>query len=151
MGERRWCAAAASPSMNSLGAMVLEPAIRDLASKGRNFGTLSVQLPNGQIASHVMWVDANDDELLLNTEVHRSKYKAIQQHPQVTVTIWDYVNPYRYAEVRGRVGGEVRGDEARRDIDTLSQRYLGHDYAATIQSERVVLRVTPIRQRSSGL
>lgn len=130
---------------------MLEPAIRDLASVGKNFATIAVQLPNGQIASHVMWVDADDDQLLVNTEIHRAKYRAIQQHPEVTVTIWDVANPYRYAEVRGTVAGEVRGDAARTHIDTLSQRYLGHDYGATIQSERVVLRITPVRQRSSGL
>ena len=92
---------------------MLEPAIRDLASTGKNFGTIVVPLPNGQTLSHVMWVDASDDQILINTEVHRAKYKAIQQHPEVTVTVWDVQNPYRYAEVRGRVVGEVRGDEAR--------------------------------------
>ena len=130
---------------------MLEPVIRELASTGRNFATIAVQLPNGQIASHVMWVDADTDQLLVNTEVHRAKYRAIQQHPEVTVTVWDAANPYRYAEVRGTVSGEVRGDAARTHIDTLSQRYLGHDYAAPIQSERVVLRITPVRQRTSGL
>jgi PPOX class probable F420-dependent enzyme len=130
---------------------MLDPAIRDLARTGTNFGVLAVQLPNGQIASHVMWVDADDEQLLINTEVHRAKYRAIQQHPDVTVTIWDAANPYRYGEVRGRVTGEVRGDAARAHIDAVSQRYLGHDYGATIQSERVILRVTPLRQRSSGL
>jgi PPOX class probable F420-dependent enzyme len=130
---------------------MLEPAIRDLASSGRNFATIAVQLPSGQIASHVMWVDADDDQLLVNTEVHRAKYKAIQQRPEVTLTVWDAANPYRYAEVRGRVSGEVRGDAARAHIDTLSQRYLGHDYGAPIHSERVVLRITPVRQRTSGL
>ena len=49
------------------------------------------------------------------------------------------------------MSGEVRGDEAREHIDTLSRRYLGHDYGAEIKSERVVLRITPVRQRSSGL
>ena len=130
---------------------MLEPAIRDLASCGKNFATIAVQLPNGQIASHVMWVDADDDQLLVNTEIHRAKYKAIQQHPEVTLTVWDAANPYRYAEVRGKVAGEVRGDAARTHIDTLSQRYLGHDYRAPIHSERVVLRITPVRQRTSGL
>jgi PPOX class probable F420-dependent enzyme len=130
---------------------MLDPAIRDLASTGRNFGTIVVPLPNGQLLSHVMWVDATADQVLINTEVHRAKYKAIQQHPEVTVTIWDAQNPYRYAEVRGRVSGEVRGDEARGHIDTLSQRYLGRDYQPTIHSERVVLRIDPVRQRSNGL
>ena len=130
---------------------MLEPAIRDLASAGKNFAILAVHLPNGQILSHMMWIDATDDQLLINTEIHRAKYKAVQQDPDVTVTIWDGSNPYRYAEVRGRVSGQVRGDEARAHIDTLSQRYLGHDYAAPIDSERVVLRIDPIRQRSFGL
>ena len=126
---------------------MLDPAVRDLAATGANFGTLSVQLPNGQIASHVMWVDANDDEHLVNTEVHRAKYKAIQQHPDVTVTIWDATDPYRYVEVRGTVNGQVRGDAAREHIDALSRRYTGHDYRGTIESERVVLRIDPVRQR----
>lgn len=130
---------------------MIEPAIRDLASTGKNFGTIVVRLQNGQLLSHVMWVDANDEELLINTEIHRAKYKATQQEPDVTVTIWDAANPYRYAEVRGRVTGEVRGDGAREHIDRLSQRYLGHDYQAPIQSERVVLRITPVRQRTFGL
>jgi len=130
---------------------MLEPAIRAFASEGRNFGTIAVRLQNGQLLNHVMWADANDDELLINTEVHRAKYKATQQDPEVTVTIWDAANPYRYAEVRGRVTGEVRGDGARQHIDQLSQRYLGHDYRAAIRSERVVLRITPERQRSWGL
>ena len=35
-----------------------------------------------------MWVDADDDHVLINTEVHRAKYKAISANPNVTVTIW---------------------------------------------------------------
>ncbi|MBA3605817.1 MAG: pyridoxamine 5'-phosphate oxidase family protein [Actinomycetota bacterium] len=128
---------------------MLEPAIRDLASTGKNFAVLAVHLPNGQIANHVMWIDASDEQLLVNTEIHRAKYKAMQQRPEVTITIWDAENPYRYAEVRGTVSGQVRGDEARAHIDTLSQRYLGHDYATQVQSERVVLRIDPVRQRAT--
>jgi|SRR5829696_3922418 len=126
---------------------MLDPAIRELAATGANFATLAVQLPNGQIASHVMWVDATDEQLLINTEVHRAKYKAIQQRPDVTVTIWDAADPYRYVEVRGTVNGQVRGDAAREHIDALSRRYTGRDYAGTIESERVVLRIDPVRQR----
>jgi PPOX class probable F420-dependent enzyme len=128
----------------------LEPAIRDLAT-GKNFGVLSFQLPSGHLAAHVMWVDATDEHLLINTEVHRAKYKAMQQNPNVAITVWDLNNPYRYAEVRGRVIGEVRGDEARDHIDKVSQRYLGHDYQATIQSERVIVRIEPVRQLTRGL
>ena len=33
------------------------------------------------------WVDADDDHVLINTEVHRAKFKAVERDPRVTVTI----------------------------------------------------------------
>ena len=130
---------------------MLDPKIRELV-QARNFGTFSVHLADGSIASHVMWVDATDDRVLINTEIHRAKYKAVEQNPSVTVTVWDGENPYRYAEVRGRVVGEVRGAEARAHIDRLSNKYNGSDYPAeNIQSERVILQIAPDRQRAWGL
>ena len=129
---------------------MLDPKIRDLAT-GPNFGSISFHLPDGQIGTHVMWVDADDEHVLINTEVHRAKYKAAVANPNVTVTIWHRDNAYTYAEVRGTVVGEVRGDEARANIDALSNKYLGHDYATQIQSERVILKIAPTRQRANNL
>ncbi len=137
------------PGSRSLWHM-LEPAIRDFA-QGKHFGTISFHLPDGQIGTHVMWVDADDDHILINTEVHRAKYKAIAANPSVTVAIWDDANAYRYAEVRGTVVGEVRGPAARAHIDACAQRYMGVDYPGEIGSERVILQIAPLRQRSQGL
>jgi PPOX class probable F420-dependent enzyme len=130
---------------------MLDPAIRDLASQGANFGTLCVHLPNGQIASHVMWVDADDDHVLINTEVHRAKYRAVEQNPNVTVTVWNQANAYQYGEVRGTVVGEVRGPAARAHIDALAVRYTGAPYSGQIESERVILKVAPDRQLARNL
>ena len=77
-------------------------------------------MPNGQIANHVMWVDADDEHVLINTEVHRAKFKGMQADPNVTVMIWQLDDPYSYAEVRGVVTDTVRGPEARLHIDALS-------------------------------
>ena len=129
---------------------MLDPKIRDFA-QAKNFGTLSVHLADGSIATHVMWVDADDEHILINTEVHRAKYKAIVANPKVTVAIWDSNNSYTYAEVRGAVTGEVRGDAARAHIDACSRKYTGGDYANTITSERVILQITPDRQRGPGI
>ncbi|MEO6571871.1 MAG: pyridoxamine 5'-phosphate oxidase family protein [Ilumatobacteraceae bacterium] len=130
---------------------MLDPAIKHLASVGKNFGTVCVTLPNGQIASHVMWVDADDEHVIFNTEVHRAKFKAIEESPNVTMSIWDAENPYAYAEVRGRVVETVRGVEARAHIDALAQRYMGRDYPGEIESERVIVKIAPDRQRSQNL
>jgi PPOX class probable F420-dependent enzyme len=129
---------------------MLDPKIRDLA-KGRNFGSISFHLPNGSIGTHVMWVDSDGEHLLINTEVHRAKYKAVTANPNVTVTVWSTDKPYSYAEVRGTVTGEVRGPEARQHIDELSEKYNGTPYKPEIQSERVILQITPGRQRANNL
>ena len=128
---------------------MLDPVIRDFA-RDKNFGSISFHLPDGAIGTHVMWVDADDEHVLINTEVHRLKYKAVTSDPNVTVTIWGS-DPYQYAEVRGKVTGEVRGPEARAHIDALSQKYTSADYSGTIQSERVILEITPMRTRTSHL
>jgi PPOX class probable F420-dependent enzyme len=124
---------------------MLEPEIRDLA-RDKNFASLSLRLPNGQIANHVMWVDADDEHVLINTEVHRAKFKGMQADPNVTVMIWKLDDPYTYAEVRGVVTDTVRGPEARAHIDALSQKYKGTPYASEITSERVIVKITPERQ-----
>lgn len=129
---------------------MLDQSIRDLA-RAANFGTISVHLADGSIATHVMWVDADDEHMLINTEVHRAKYKSMVADPRVTVVVWDAANPYRYGEVRGRVVGEVRGQEARDHIDALSQKYMGKDYGSVVESERVIVKIAPERQRGNNL
>ena len=125
----------------------VEPGIRDLAREA-NFAAFTVLLRSGQPMTHVMWVDAEDDHVLINTEVHRAKYEAVRRDPRVTVTIWKRDDPYRFAEVRGRVVETVTGPEARQHIDALSRKYRNRDYdEANIGSERVILRIAPDRQR----
>ena len=126
---------------------MLDDTVKTLAS-GKNYAAFSTLLPGGQPMTHVMWVDADDDHVLINTEVHRQKYKNIERDPRVTVTIIDAANPYHYAEVRGRVVGTVTGPAARSHIDDLSQKYVGAPYGMPVTSERVILQIEPDRQRS---
>ena len=121
----------------------IDPGVRALA-RAANFAALTVNLPSGRAMTHVMWVDADDDHILINTEVHRAKFKAVERDPRVTVMVWVKDDPYSYAEVRGRVVETVRGPEARAHIDALSQKYRGRDYdPSIIKSERVILRIAP--------
>jgi PPOX class probable F420-dependent enzyme len=125
----------------------LDPRVRGLA-QAQNFATLSVILRSGRPMTHVMWVDADEDHVLINTEAHRAKFRAVERDPRVTVTVWQRDDPYTYAEVRGQVVSTVRGPEARAHIDSLSRKYRGRDYDdAAITSERVILRIAPERVR----
>lgn len=114
--------------------------------QGPNFAVLTTLFPDGRPQSQVMWVGCDEDHVLINTEIHRAKFKNMQADPRVTVTIIDAESPYSYVEVRGRVVDTIGGDAARANIDELSQRYVGEDYANEIQSERVIVRILPDRE-----
>lgn len=120
--------------------MSLDPALRAFAT-GQNFAALTTLGPGGVPSTHMMWVDADDEHLLINTEVHRQKFKNVQRDPKVAVTVIDAESPYRFIEARGRVVDTVTGPEARAHIDACSRRYTGADYQAEIGSERVILKI----------
>lgn len=124
---------------------MLEEKTRQLAS-GKNFAVLTTLMPDGTPQSHVMWVDHDGEHILINTEVHRRKFKNLSEDARATVTIIDSEDAYSYVEVRGRVVDQIGGQEARDHIDTLSRRYFGKDYSNPIQSERVILKIEPERE-----
>jgi len=130
--------------------MALDEDVRELAT-GLNFSALTTLLPDGTPQTHVMWVDADDDHVLINTEVHRAKFKNLQRDARATVTIWDRDDPYRFAEVRGRAVEFVTGPEALAHIEACSQRYFGRPYPGPIQSERVIVRIAPDRIVRNGM
>src|SRR5215203_5191611 len=122
----------------------------ELAS-GPNYGVLTTLLPSGNLQNHYIWVGTDGERLVVNTEVHRQKFKNVERDPKVTLTIRDEENPYRYAEARGEVVEKVRGQEARDHIDELSQKYHSEDYPPdNIVSERVMLWIVPDRQTVVG-
>ena len=123
----------------------LQPMVLELA-RGQNFAALTTLLPGGHPQTQVMWIDANEQHLLVNTEVHRQKFRNVERDPRVTVTIWDMEDSYRFVEVRGEVVEKVKGQEAREHIDELSHKYRGKPYQPQIKSERVVFWIAPSRQ-----
>lgn len=130
---------------------MIDEKLRKMATEGRNFGVLTTQMPDGSFQSQVLWVDADDEHLLVNTETGRQKHRNVERNPVATLTIIDADNPYHYIEARGRVVAETTGPEARAHIDALSERYTGGPYdATTIQTERVILRILPERIHVNG-
>lgn len=126
---------------------MIDAKIKALA-KGANYGTISTLLSDGSPVTHVMWIDADDSHMIINTEIHRVKFKNIQRDPRASVVVWDAENPYRYGEVRGSVVEVITGPEARHHIDELSMKYRGQPYDPNaITSERVILKIAADRQR----
>lgn len=122
----------------------LDRSVVDFIRSGA-FGVLTTLRPGGGPSTQMMWVDADEQGVLINTEVHRRKYRDLGADPRVAVMIFSLTDPYSYVEVRGEVAGITLGPEARDHIDTLSLRYLGAPYGSPIVSERVLVRIRPTR------
>lgn len=118
-------------------------------AQGKNFAVVSTIMPSGHPQSQMMWVDADDEHIIFNTEIHRAKFKNLVRNPLVTVLVTEADNPWRYVEVRGHVAEIVRGQEARDHIDQLALKYFGKaEYPNPIQSERVMIKVAPDRENN---
>lgn len=124
----------------------LHPITVELA-QGANFGSITTVMPDSNLQTQLIWVGTDGERLVVNTEVHRQKYKNARRDPRVTLTIRDEQTPYRYAEVRGEVVETVGGQEARDHIDELAQKYIGQNYnPEDIVTERVMMWIVPNRQ-----
>ena len=70
----------------------LHPTTVELAS-GPNYGVITTMMPNGDLQNHYIWVGIDGERLVVNTEVHRQKFKNIERDPRVTLTIRDEQDP----------------------------------------------------------
>lgn len=123
---------------------MLDPFVLELARQP-NFAVLTTLLADGHPQTHVMWVDATDVHLLINTQLGRQKHRNIERDPRVTVTIIDRDDPYRFAEVRGRVVGMVTGEPAADHIHALARKYTDEQFWNPTD-RRVICQIAPLRQ-----
>jgi general stress protein 26 len=126
---------------------MLDAKVKELA-QGKNFGALTVIPKSGHPLTHVMWVDATDEHVLINTELGRAKATAMDNDARVTVAIWDAENPYSYVEVRGTVVGTETGQAAADHINACSQKYTGGPYAFGPTDRRIIYKIAPLKQRA---
>ncbi len=107
-------------------------------------------MPDGHPQTQIMWVGADDEHVIINTQLDRQKYRNVLADPRVTVTVFDADNPYRYAEARGRVARTQDGAAAAASIDELSRKYTGGDYGMGPTDRRVILFIDVERVHKNG-
>jgi PPOX class probable F420-dependent enzyme len=112
-------------------------------AKDKNLATVVTLMPDGQPQALLTWVDTDGEHLLVNTEPQRQRARNVRRDPRITVLIHSASDPWDWAEVRGRVTGQVTGDDARKHIDELSRKYVGTEYRNPVGPEgRVILKIT---------
>jgi PPOX class probable F420-dependent enzyme len=104
---------------------------------------------DGQPQVTPVWVDVREGKPAFNTAVGRAKERNLRERPQVSLTIADPDDPYRYVEVQGRAVLSEEG--ADQYIDDLAKKYLDVDaYPFRTEGEvRINVFVEPERYLSS--
>jgi PPOX class probable F420-dependent enzyme len=85
-------------------------------------------LPDGSPHSIPVWAILEDGRIAFFTQPTSRKAKNIAADPRVALSVVHAENPYRNAQLRGRVVQTVEGDAALEVIDRISQRYIGEPF-----------------------
>lgn len=130
--------------------MTLSRLTRYLA-QGPNFAAMSTLMPDGHPQTQVVWIDEDGTNLIVNTEIHRQKYRNVQRDPRITLMIWDATDPYRFVEIRGTVTRQESGAAALDHYGKIAVKYEGvQEKERAVVTERVMLFVTPAREIPGG-
>jgi PPOX class probable F420-dependent enzyme len=113
-------------------------------------GVLTTIRSDGTPHSTPVWVDEDGGGVLVNTVVGRCKERNMQQNPNVSLTVVDPENPYKWVSVTGRTTLDTAG--AREHIDKLSRKYLGKDYPWHKEADqRIIARIDVGKVDATGL
>jgi PPOX class probable F420-dependent enzyme len=114
--------------------------------RGTNFAHVATIRPDGAPQTTVVWIDADDTHVLLNTAEGRIKDRHLRADPRCSVSVHDQHDGYRFVAIRGTVEDRITGDEADRHIDLLNRKYhAGVPWKPVEGQVRVLYRIRPDR------
>ncbi len=105
---------------------------------GPNFAHLATLMPDGSPQSVPVWVGRENDRVLICTGESSLKGKNTKRDPRVSLSIVDFHDPYKEAQLRGRVV-ERRPDADLQHMDPVSLKYTGKPFPFRSPEGRVVL------------
>jgi PPOX class probable F420-dependent enzyme len=112
---------------------------------GRNYGQLVTLNTDGSPQVTVLWVDADEDHVMVNTAEGRAKDRNLRRDPRAALSVVMDGNWYRWISVTGTVVDRVTGPDAEQHIDRLSRRYDGEPWRPMPGQVRVLYRIRPDR------
>ena len=115
--------------------------------RSANFGHLATLMRDGAPQIDPVWIDLEDDTILVCSGVGSLKAKNTKRDARVGLSVVAMDNPYKEAQLRGRVI-EQRPDRDFTVIDRISRKYTGKPFPFREKpAERVVLVIAVERAR----
>ncbi|WP_433565675.1 PPOX class F420-dependent oxidoreductase [Nocardia sp. CA-151230] len=116
---------------------------------GKNFAVVTTVDEDGSPHTSVVWVDRDDDALVLSTTAQRRKGRNLARDPRVSVTVLDSRDPYRTIDIAGTA--ELVADPDKQLPVRLSRKYAGElPPPEPAEVERWIVRVVPQRMTAFG-
>ena len=94
---------------------------------GPNFAHLATIMADGSPQSAPVWVLRDGERILVGTSEGSLKGRNTRRDPRVALSIVDFADPYREAQLRGRVV-ERRPDPTFTTKDITSHKYTGKPF-----------------------
>jgi len=115
-----------------------------------NFVHLATLMPDGSPQSVPVWAGREGDRIVICTGENSLKAKNTRRDPRVSLSIVDFDDPYREAQIRGRVV-ERRPDPEFKMMDPISHKYTGKPFAFRSPAGRVALIIEVDKARYTKL
>lgn len=124
----------------------------DLLQQKKAFAHLATVMADGSPQVTPVWVDCDGGMVRVNTAKGRTKARNLKPGAPVALSILDPDNPYRYAQIRGRVERVTEGPAAEAHIDALARKYLGKDTYPFRRpgEERLMIEIRPASVSGMG-
>jgi PPOX class probable F420-dependent enzyme len=117
---------------------------------GPNFAHLATLMPDGSPQSVPVWIGREGDRVLICTSEGSLKGKNTKRDPRVSLSIVDFHDPYKEAQLRGRVI-ERRPDGDFKYLDSISLKYTGKPFPLRGPEGRVALVIEVEKARYTKL
>ena len=123
----------------------------DLLQQKTTFAHLATIMPDGTPQVTPVWFDYTNGKIRVNSAKGRVKARNMREGAPVALSILDPDNPYRYIQIRGRVG-QVTEEGASAHINSLAKKYLGKDKYPWAQpgQVRIIFEIEPTAVQAQG-
>jgi PPOX class probable F420-dependent enzyme len=125
--------------------------------QGANYGHVATVMPDGGPHTVPAWVDLEGDRIVFFTQSGTRKARNLERDGRVAISLVDHENPYRTAQLRGRVVEKRTGDPAELVIERIARKFTGEPFPwrspnsvlYVVEPERVRFMELPFVHRPS--
>jgi PPOX class probable F420-dependent enzyme len=131
--------------------------VRDLL-EGPNYVHVATLMPDGSPHSVAVWAGIEGERIAFFTQSGSRKARNLERDPRIALSVTDHANPYRSANVRGRIVETRTGEAALEVMDRLSEKYTGNPFPMRgpngvlylVEPEQVRFMALPFEHKPGG-